>query len=53
MSVRTVGIDLAKQVFQVHGVDDAGRPVLKKRLRRAELRAFFAGLSPCLIGMEA
>ena len=53
MSVLTVGIDLAKQVFQVHGVDDAGRPVLKKRLRRAELRAFFAGLSPCLIGMEA
>ncbi len=53
MSVRTVGIDLAKQVFQVHGVDDAGRPVLKKRLRRTELRAFFAGLSPCLIGMEA
>jgi transposase len=53
MSVRTVGIDLAKQVFQVHGVDDAGRPVLKKRLRRAEPRAFFAGLSPCLIGMEA
>jgi len=53
MSVRTVGIDLAKQVFQVHGVDDAGRPVLEKRLRRTELRAFFAGLSPCLIGMEA
>ncbi len=54
MSVRTVGIDLAKQVFQVHGVDDAGRPVLKERLRRAELRAFFAELAPpCLIGMEA
>ena len=53
MSVRTVGLDLAKQVFQVHGVDDAGRPILKKRLRREEVRGFFAGLAPCLIGMEA
>lgn len=53
MSARTIGIDLAKQVFQVHGVDDAGRPVLKKRLRRSEVRGFFAGLAPCLIGMEA
>lgn len=53
MSVRPVGLDLAKQVFQVHGVDDAGRPVLKKRLRRAEVRGFFAGLAPCVIGMEA
>ena len=53
MSVRTIGLDLAKQVFQVHGVDDAGRPVLKKRLRRAEVRSFFAGLAPCLVGMEA
>ncbi len=53
MSVRTVGLDLAKQVFQVHGVDDAGRPILKKRLRREEVRGFFAGLASCLIGMEA
>ena len=53
MSVRTIGLDLAKQVFQVHGVDDAGRPVLKKRLRRAQVRSFFAGLAPCVVGMEA
>ena len=53
MSVRTIGRDLAKQVFQVHGVDDAGRPIFKKRLRRAEVRDFFARLAPCLIGTEA
>ncbi len=54
MQVTTIGLDLAKHVFQVHGVDAEGRPVLRKRLRRSEVVGFFAGLpSPCLIGMEA
>jgi transposase len=53
MNVTTVGIDLAKSVFQVHGVDERGRVALRKQLRRAEVRKFFANLPPCLIGMEA
>src|SRR5690348_6138126 len=53
MEVTTVGIDLAKSVFQVHGVDGHGRAVLKKQLRRAQVAEFFAKLPPCLIGMEA
>src|SRR5919107_961439 len=53
MQLTTVGLDLAKHVFQVHGVDAAGEVVLKRRLRRGQMIAFFAGLKPCLIGMEA
>ena len=54
MSEMTViGLDLAKHVFQVHGADPDGRPVLRKRLRRGQVLEFFASLSPCLIGMEA
>jgi len=53
MNAITIGIDLAKSVFQVHGIDDAGAVVIRKKLRRAQLRAFFDGLPPCLIGMEA
>jgi transposase len=53
MKVTTVGLDLAKNVFQVHGVDAEGRVVLRKRLRRVEIIPFFANLSPCLIGIEA
>jgi transposase len=53
MQITTVGIDLAKSVFQVHGVDERGKVVLRKALRRAELMNFFAKLLPCLIGMEA
>jgi len=53
MEVTTVGLDLAKHVFQVHGVDASGSVVLKRRLRRAQVHAFFAGLKPCLVGMEA
>jgi transposase len=49
----TIGLCLAKSVFQVHGVDAGGRHPLKKKLRRAEVLAFFAGLPPCLVGMEA
>ena len=51
--VTTVGLDLAKSVFQVHGADGDGRPVVRKKLRRGQVQAFFAGLSPCLIGLEA
>jgi transposase len=53
MKITTIGIDLAKSVFQVHGVDECGKTVLKKRLRRKQVLAYFAKLSPCLIGMEA
>ena len=52
---RSVGsrIDLAKSVFQVHASDRDGKPVLRKKLRRGQVLAFFAGLSPCLVGLEA
>jgi transposase len=53
MNVTTVGIDLAKNVFQVHGVDARGKAVLRRQLRREQMAAFFANLPPCLIGMEA
>lgn len=53
MSVVTIGLDLAKSVFQVHGVDAAGHTVLRRRLARGELVAFFAKLPACLVGMEA
>jgi transposase len=52
MKLTTIGIDLAKNVFQVHGVDAHGKVSLKK-LKRGQVAAFFANLSPCLIGMEA
>jgi transposase len=48
-----IGLDLAKSVFQVHAVDAAGRVVLRRQIKRAQLLAFFAALSPCLVGMEA
>ena len=51
--VTTVGLDLAKSVFQVHGADKDGRPVVRKKLRRGQVLVFFAELSPCLIGLEA
>jgi transposase len=51
--ITTIGLDLAKNVFQVHGVNEAGEVVTRKRLRRGQMLMFFAGLSPCLIGMEA
>ena len=53
MKITTVGIDLAKNVFQVHGVDRRGKPVVERRLKRKQVLAFFAQLPPCLIGMEA
>ena len=51
--IATIGLDLAKSVFQVHAVDAAGRVVLRRQIKRAQLLAFFADLSPCLVGMEA
>ena len=49
----TIGLDIAKSVFQVHGEDSSGKIVLQKRLRRSQVLAFFAGLEPALIGIEA
>lgn len=51
--ISMIGLDLAKNVFQVHATDAAGRPVLRKQLRRAQVLKFFAGLEPCIVGMEA
>ncbi|GAW47358.1 hypothetical protein PDPJ_3_00179 [Photobacterium damselae subsp. piscicida] len=53
MTMVTVGIDLAKNVYQVHGVDSHGKTVLKQKTKRNQLTAFFANKPPCLIGMEA
>jgi transposase len=53
MQISTIGLDIAKSTFQVHAVDAQGRVVLQRRLRRAEVERFFAGLAPCLIGIEA
>jgi transposase len=53
MHVTTIGLDLAKHVFQVHGVDLEGNVAIRRRLRRAEVMKFFASLSPCRVGMEA
>jgi transposase len=53
MEITTVGIDLAKNVFQVHAVDQHGKVVLKKQIKRDQVAAFFANLPVCLVGMEA
>lgn len=53
MNATTIGIDIAKSVFQVHGVDAAGQVTVTKKLRRAEVMRFFEAIPPCLIGMEA
>src|SRR6202023_3154473 len=51
--ITTIGLDLAKNVFQVHGVNEVGGEVTRKRVRRSQMLTFFAGLPPCLVGMEA
>jgi transposase len=51
--ITTIGLDLAKSVFQVHVVDEAGTVMMRKRLRRSQVLAFFAGIPPCLVGLEA
>lgn len=53
MTMVTGGLDVAKQTFQAHGADRTCTVVLRKRLKRAEVASFFAGLEPCLIGLEA
>lgn len=53
MQIGTMGVDLAKSVFQVHGVDAAGEVVVAKKLKRAQVLGFFAGLEPCRVGLEA
>lgn len=53
MDITTIGIDLAKNVFQIHAADQKGRTVLTKRLSRKAFLPFFANLKPCLVGMEA
>ena len=51
--ITTIGLDIAKTVFQVHGIDAAGEVVLRRRLTRARLMPFFSKLAPCLVGIEA
>lgn len=53
MEITTIGLDLAKSVFQAHGVDESGRAVLVKKLHRKQMLPFFSQLPPCLIGVEA
>ena len=51
--VSTIGLDIAKSVFQVHGVNDTGAVVIRKRISRAKVLEFFGSLAPCLVGIEA
>ena len=53
MNVTRIGVDLAKSVFQVHGVDVVGHAIVRRRLARSQLLAFFGRLPACIIGMEA
>lgn len=53
MTPTTIGLDLAKSVFQVHGVDANGAVIVRRKLRRSEMLGFFQSLPPCLVGMEA
>jgi transposase len=53
MQITTIGLDIAKNVFQVHGIDAAEKVIIRKQLRRGQVMAFFEALAPCLVGMEA
>jgi len=53
MKITTIALDVAKQIFQVHGADAEGRVVLRRRLRRSQVAAFFANVPPCVAGLEA
>src|SRR5204863_5055541 len=53
MQISTISLDIAKNVFQVHGIDAAEKVVVRKQLRRGQVLKFFASLQPCLVGMEA
>ena len=52
-TVTTIGLDIAKSVFQVHGVDAEGNVLIRRQLKRHYVLAFFQKLSPCLVGIEA
>ena len=52
-TITTVGLDIAKSVFQVHGVDAGGQVVIRRQLKRRYVLAFFQKLTPCLVGIEA
>ena len=52
-TITTIGLDIAKSVFQVHGVDATGQVVVRRQLKRRYLLTFFQKLSPCLVGIEA
>jgi transposase len=53
MTITTIGFDTSKSWFQIHGVDETGQTVLRRKLARGKVLAFFANLPPCLIGLEA
>ena len=53
MQITTVGLDIAKRVFQLHGVDAAGKAVLRRKPQQSEVLAFFKALPRCLVGIEA
>jgi transposase len=53
LKVSTIGLDLAKHVFQVHGIDESGAVVIRRRLRRSDVMSFFARVEPTIVGMEA
>ena len=53
MNITTIGLDIAKNVFQVHGMDRNGKAVLRKKVSRSKVMEFFVNLPACLIGMEA
>jgi transposase len=53
MAIVTIGLDLAKNVFQVHGLDEVGTVILRRQLRRSGVERFFGSLPLCLVGMEA
>lgn len=53
MNIARIGIDLAKQVFQIHGVDRTEKVLVRRQLRRSQMLGYFSKLTPCLIGMEA
>jgi transposase len=53
MKITTIGLDIAKRMFQAHGVDASGKAVLRRKLQRSEVLTFFGALPPCLVGIEA
>ena len=53
MQITTIGLDIAKRVFQVHGADAGGKGQLRRKSQRADVLTFFASLPPCLVGIEA